>query len=149
VLVVVLVPIRGKSRTHGWKEKKRSSPHQAHLLPSLTPVHTGSSSRSPFVHTGSPFVSTEIVPINRHGFAIPFHEFWVAIRFHRCRPSVRSSSNWYSRTARAWITPCTSTFVFPPNGIFRFRTPVQCNSNPIRRRWSRPTTHASLSSPAT
>ena len=57
VLVVVLVPIRGKNRTHGQKEKKTiKSPHQAHLLP-YPPmlVHTISGSRSAFVSTGSPF----------------------------------------------------------------------------------------------
>ena len=39
----------------------RLSPHQARLLPYpplLTPVHTGSGSRSPFLSTGSPFAPT-------------------------------------------------------------------------------------------
>ena len=59
VLVMVLVPIRGKRRTHGQKQKKTiKSSHQACLLPYLPllmPVHTSSGSRSPFVSTGLPF----------------------------------------------------------------------------------------------
>ena len=59
VLVTVRVLIRGKSQTHGQKEKKTvKSPHRACLLPYpplLMPVHTSSGSRSPFVSTGLPF----------------------------------------------------------------------------------------------
>ena len=47
------------TRTEG--EETIKSPHQARLLPYpplLTPVHTGSGSRSPFLSTGSPFVPT-------------------------------------------------------------------------------------------
>lgn len=68
---------------------------------------------------------------NKHGFAIHFYAFWVAIRFHRHGPSIRSSSN--------WILP--SLYVpFPPNSIFRLDAP---------HRGSRPTTRTSPSSPAT
>ena len=47
------------TRTEG--EETIKSPHQARLLPYpplLTPVHTGSGSRSPFLSTGSPFAPT-------------------------------------------------------------------------------------------
>ncbi|KIJ97341.1 hypothetical protein K443DRAFT_681613 [Laccaria amethystina LaAM-08-1] len=49
------------TRTEG--EETIKSPHQARLLPYpplLTPVHTGSGSRSPFISTGSPFAPASI-----------------------------------------------------------------------------------------
>ena len=83
-------PTREESDTWTEGEETIKSAHQARLLtypPLLTPVHTGSGSRSPFVPTDSPFVCA-IIPINRQGFAIRFYAFWVAICFHRHGPSV-------------------------------------------------------------
>ena len=79
--------------------------------------------------------------------ALPTHaciyHLWLALSIRFYWVAIRSSFNGYSRTVRAWISPCASTFIFPPNGIFGFSTP-QRNSDRFRRRRSRPTTRASL-----
>ena len=92
-LVVVLVPIRRKSRTRGRKEKNRSiRPHQARLLP-YAYACTYRLWLALFICTYRVSVRFYCIPIpiNRHPFAICFSSFWVAIPFHS--HSVRSSPN--------------------------------------------------------
>ena len=88
-LVVVLVPVRRKSRTPGQKEKKRSiRPHQARLLPyAYACTYRPWLALSICTYRVSVWFYRVLIPINRHPFSICFSSFCVAIRFHSHGPS--------------------------------------------------------------